>query len=217
MENDFDYFVEQFKKAITMIDEKIGQILKALDQKGYLDNCVVIFTSDHGDCLGDHGHSHKWTMYDAVTRVPAIVWAPKLIRGGRKIDDLGQQMDLGASILDLAGVRIPASMEAISLVPVLQGEKMAVGRSFVFAEHGRDTVLQDTENMIMVRSREWKLVCFLGEQYGQLFHLAEDPEEVHDLWVDPDMYEKKQELLNVLREWFIGSAYRTRGWKSEWR
>jgi arylsulfatase A-like enzyme len=202
---------------ITMVDEKIGQILQALETSGYLDRSVVIFTSDHGDSLGDHGHSHKWTMYDAVTRVPAIVWAPSLYPGGRRIDDLCQQMDLGATILDLAGTPKPASMEAASLVPLLRGDKVADGREFVFAEHGRDGILQDAENMIMVRSRNWKLVCFLDEQYGQLFNLTEDPEEVRDLWIDPAIYEKKQELLEVLREWFIGSVYRTRGWKSEWR
>ncbi|MCB0091765.1 MAG: sulfatase-like hydrolase/transferase, partial [Caldilineaceae bacterium] len=61
---------------VTMIDQKIGQILQALDVKGYLDNAVVIFTSDHGDCLTDHGHSQKWTMYDTITRMPMIVWTP---------------------------------------------------------------------------------------------------------------------------------------------
>ena len=59
-----------------MIDEKIGQILQALEEQGYLENAVVIFTSDHGDCLGDHGHIEKWTMYDIITRMPCIVWAP---------------------------------------------------------------------------------------------------------------------------------------------
>ena len=59
---------------VTMIDEKIGEILNALEKHGYLENGIVIFTSDHGDCLTDHGHSQKWTMYDLVTRVPMVVW-----------------------------------------------------------------------------------------------------------------------------------------------
>ena len=61
---------------VTMIDEKIGEILTVLDEQGYLENSIVIFTSDHGDCLGDHGHIQKWTMYDIITRVPMIVWSP---------------------------------------------------------------------------------------------------------------------------------------------
>jgi len=101
---------------VTMIDDKIGQILNALDQQGYLDNSVVIFTSDHGDCLGDHGHSQKWTMYDIITRAPTIVWSPGRFQAGVTIDDLCQQMDLGPAILELAGAEVPETMEAKSIL-----------------------------------------------------------------------------------------------------
>ena len=57
---------------VTMIDDKVGEIIDALEATGQLDNTVIVFTSDHGDCLTDHGHSQKWTMYDTVTRVPLI-------------------------------------------------------------------------------------------------------------------------------------------------
>ncbi len=89
---------------VTMIDKKIGEILHALKDKGYLENAVVVFTSDHGDCLTDHGHSQKWTMYDLITRMPTIVWSPGRFPGGRKLDGLCQQMDLGPALLQLAGL-----------------------------------------------------------------------------------------------------------------
>ncbi len=201
---------------VTMIDEKIGQILTALDARGYLDDAVVIFTSDHGDALSDHGHSQKWTMYDIITRVPMIVWAPGRFAPGRKLDALCQQMDVGPAILELAGVEIPASMEAESLSPSLNGEPWD-GRQYVFAEHSRDGILQETEFMTMVRTRDWKLVHFLDEAFGQLFHLANDPEEVHNLWDDPAAAEKKQELLDVLREWRIRSQLHTKDWARDSR
>jgi arylsulfatase len=201
---------------VTMIDEKIGQILEALDRRGYLDDAVVIFTSDHGDCLGDHGHSQKWTMYEVITRMPFIVWSPGRFAGGRQIGALCQQMDAGPAILELAGVAIPPSMEARSLLPALRGEPWQ-GRPYVFAEHSRDGILQETEYMTMVRSPEWKLVHFLGEPFGQLFDLVNDPQEVHNLWDDPAFVEKRRELLDVLREWRIRSQYHTREWGKEWR
>ena len=68
---------------VTMIDEKVGEIMDALENNGYLENSIIIFTSDHGDCLTDHGHSQKWTMYEQVTRVPLIVWAPNRFTGGK--------------------------------------------------------------------------------------------------------------------------------------
>jgi arylsulfatase A-like enzyme len=201
---------------VTMIDEKVGQILTALETRGYLENAVVIFTSDHGDALSDHGHSQKWTMYDVVTRVPLVVWAPDRFVPGRRIDALCQQMDVGAAILELAGLTPSDSMEAESLLAVLQGENW-LGREVVFAEHARDGILRETQYMTMVRSKNWKLVHFLGESFGQLFDLASDPGELNNLWNEPAAAEKKREMLDVLREWRIQSQYHTRNWAQEVR
>ena len=201
---------------VTMIDDKIGQILNALDQQGYLDNSVVIFTSDHGDCLGDHGHSQKWTMYDIITRAPTIVWSPGRFQAGVTIDDLCQQMDLGPAILELAGAEVPETMEAKSILPLLRGEGWS-SRDYVFAEHSRDGILQGTEFMSMVRSLDWKLVHFLDQPDGQLFDLTADPDEINNLWHQAEFADKKQELLAVLREWHIRSQYQTAGWAAEWR
>ena len=201
---------------VTMIDEKVGQIMAALEAKGYLENAVVIFTSDHGDCLTDHGHSQKWTMYDQITRVPLAVWAPDRFGSGRTVEGLCQQMDLGPALLELAGAQVPESLEATSLLPALHGEAWP-GRDYVFAEQAKDGILTDVEFMTMVRSRDWKLVHFLDESYGQLFDLSVDPTEVNDLWSDPAAAKRKQELLAVLREWRIRSQYHTRDWPAAWR
>jgi arylsulfatase len=200
---------------VTMIDEKVGQILQSLDSKGYLENAVVIFTSDHGDCLTDYGHSQKWTMYDTITRVPTLVWSPGRFEA-RTVEDLFQLMDLGPTILELAEVDVPDTMEAISMLTVLDGATGGCGRDYVFAEHSRDGIL-DTEFMAMVRSKDWKLVHFLDEPFGQLFNLSEDPEEVLNLWDDPNSTAKKQELLDVMRDWLVRCHLKTGGWKAEWR
>ena len=77
--------------------------------------------------------------------------------------------------------------------------------------------MRETEFMTMVRSREWKLVHFLGESFGQFFDLRQDPEERHDLWNEPSASEAKQQLLGELREWRIRSQYHTRDWGHDWR
>lgn len=201
---------------MTMIDDKVGQIMQALETQGYLENSVVIFTSDHGDALGDHGHSQKWTMYDIITRMPLIVWSPNRFTGGRQIDGLCQLMDIGPAILDLAEVPVAKSMEAESLLPAIKGEDWQP-REYVFAEHSRDGILQETEFMTMVRSQEWKLVHFLDEPFGQLFDLTNDPKELINLWDDPASADKKRELLDVLREWRIRSQLQTCNWGENWR
>lgn len=200
---------------VTMIDEKVGEILEALERNGYLDNSIIIFTSDHGDCLTDHGHSQKWTMYDLITRIPLTVWAPGRFPA-KTVDSLCQQMDLGPTILELAGIEVPPTLEAISMLDALEGADWN-GRNFVFAEQIKDGILTGCEFMTMVRNKAWKLVHFLDEPYGQLFDMLKDPNEVNNLWSDPDAANMKQELLSVLREWRIRSGIHTADWSQDWR
>lgn len=204
---------------VTMIDEQVGGIFEALEERGYLDNSIVIFSSDHGDCLTDHGHSQKWTMYDLITRMPLIVWKGKNVElpgfePGRRVDGLCSQFDIGPAILELAGVTPPTKMEARSLLPAIQNADWQE-REYVFAEQQRDGILTGCEFMTMVRSRTWKLVHFLGaegEQPGQLFDLAQDPDEVQNLWDSPapEHQAKKQELLTELRVWRMRSQLQTK-------
>ncbi|MAV35478.1 MAG: arylsulfatase [Planctomycetaceae bacterium] len=201
---------------VTMIDEKLGQILEALKRNGYLENSIVIFTSDHGDCLTDHGHSQKWTMYDQITRVPLIVWSESRFKGGRVVDRLCQQMDLGPTLLELAEIPIPTTLEAISLLPVLENTSLAL-RDVVFAEQAQDGILAGTRFMTMVRNKRWKLVHFLDAPYGQLFDLQNDPDEIHNLWEDAVAMPVRQEMLAVLREWRIRSQLHTADWCQDWR
>jgi arylsulfatase A-like enzyme len=201
---------------VTMIDEKIGQILEALEKKGILENSVVIFTTDHGDCLGDHGHSQKWTMYDTITRTPLIVWAPGRWAGGRKIDKLIQQFDIGPTILELAGVPVPETFEARSLTPLLEGQE-APEREYVFAEQRRDGILTGCEMMTMVRDKEWKLVHYLGNDDGELYDMVNDPKEHENLWDNPEHQERKQQLLTVLFEWYMRSRMEAADWAEPWR
>jgi len=202
---------------VTMIDEKVGQILNALNERGYLENAVVIFTSDHGDCLGDHGHIQKWTMYDVITRVPLIVWAPGRFPGGKRVEGLYQQQDLAPTIMELAGLPVPETWETVSLLPALAGEPDAKAREYVYAEQARDGILTHTEMMTMVRSREWKMVHYLGQPDGELYHLAEDPGEHRNLWADPAHTARRAELLDALRDWLMRSNLRTGDLAAPWR
>jgi arylsulfatase len=188
---------------MTLIDEQIGRILEALERKGYLENAVVLFTSDHGDCLGDHGHIQKWTMYDTITRMPTIVWAPGRLPAGRRVDEMIQQMDLAPMLFEWAGLEPPAGA-AVSALPVALGERP--GREVAFAEHSADGILREVKFVTMVRTRDWKLVHYLDQPWGELYDLQSDPEEVHNLWDDPACAGVRQELLAVLRDWRVRGA-----------
>ncbi|MFW5744543.1 MAG: sulfatase, partial [Spirochaetota bacterium] len=124
---------------VSMIDEQVGGIMDTLASQGLLDDTVVVFASDHGDSLGDHGHSQKWNMYEETVHVPAIVWMGERARvelgpdarsgageptptggfePGARVSSLVSLFDLGPTILDLAGVTPPPDMEAVSLLPL---------------------------------------------------------------------------------------------------
>lgn len=202
---------------VTMIDEKVGEIINALDRQGYLDDSILIFTSDHGDCLTDHGHSQKWTMYEQITRVPMIVWAPSRFGKARAVDALVQQMDLGPTILDWAGIPVPEDWEAVSLSAALDEDADFAGRPFVYCEQVRDAVLTGCKFMTMVRDQTHKLVHFLDEPDGQLFDLEADPDELVNLWNTPDSAGHQKRLLDELREWRIRSGIHTKDWCQDWR
>jgi len=191
---------------VTMIDEKVGQILDSLRANGYLENAVVIFTSDHGDCLGDHALGQKWNMYDTIVHVPTVIWSSGVCAGGRVVDDLYQWFDLGPTILELAGLDVPDNFEAISMVPALRDDPTAAGRDYVFCEHARDRIMRTTALEVMIRDRDWKLVYFPDHDEGQLFDLNADPAEEHDLWHESAHAGQKQKLLLAMQRWFMAST-----------
>ncbi len=197
---------------VTMIDEQVGRILAALEQRGMLDNSVVIFTSDHGDCLGDHGLVEKWNMYDSSVRVPLVVWAPERYQGNRVVEALTQWFDIGPTVLELAGAKQAYPMEAKSLLPFMEGDGETDQRQYVFSEHAPDPMLQDIGYLYMVRGERYKLVDYRGKGEGQLFDLESDPNEQVDLWDDPGHGETRRRLERALDDWLVSSTSRYSGW-----
>jgi arylsulfatase len=200
---------------VSMIDEQVGLLIEALERRGVLDDTVIVFTSDHGDCLNDHGHSQKWSMYEPSVRVPAILWGPG-IAAGQQVDGLTALMDLGPTVLELAGIEPPEWMEAESLVPALRGDAWT-GRDFAFSEHARDVILFGTELMTMVRDDRYKLVEFIDHEDGQLFDLDDDPQEERSLWDSAEHAGIRTHLSGVIARWRAESALHTATWPKPFR
>ncbi|MDF1850797.1 MAG: sulfatase-like hydrolase/transferase [Verrucomicrobiales bacterium] len=195
---------------VSMIDEEVGRIMESLEAQGYLEDSIIVFTSDHGDCLTDHGHSQKWTMYEQVTRVPLIFWAADGRFGaGRRVEDLVSLFDVGPTLMELAGVEVPDHFSARSLLPALDGDTSWKGRGYVFAEHPRDGNFTTADYQVMVRSEDWKLVEIYGSdeveggREGMLFDFRSDPREENNLWNDPEYESVRQELREALLAWRI--------------
>ena len=191
---------------MTMIDHQVGRILAALDARGYLDNALVVFTSDHADALGDHGHIQKWTMYDTVVRVPLIFWSKNLgLRRGTR-DDLVQMMDIAPTILDAAGAEVPGDFEARSLWGAVTEGGDYQPRDAVYAELARDHIQTGSEFILMRRDRRWKVVVYLDDTSGELYDLQADPDEVRNLWNDASVQAIRDELQRECLMWLARGA-----------
>lgn len=194
---------------VTMIDEKVGEIMDALERKNYLDNTIVIFCSDHADALGDHGHIQKWTMYDTVVRVPLVIWSPARVKTGIS-DELVQLMDVSPSILDACGIAQPNNWEAKSLTSILCDGRSPDGRfrDYVYAELARDHIQSAAEFVIMRRNHDWKQVIYVGDDEGELYDLRSDPGETTNLWSDPAHRERRDIGTRDILTWATLGTYR---------
>lgn len=185
---------------IEMVDRHLGELLDALEERGALDNTIVVFQSDHGDLLGDHGLVFKGArFFDGVVRVPLIVRWPKAFPGGRSIAALAELIDVAPTLLDSAGLEIPEAMQGRSLLPVLRGQTEDTGKRAVVSEfldscnfsEGTD----DRTRAVMSFDGRYKMVTFRGHDLGELYDLEEDPGEFEDLWDRADCRDIKLAAL----------------------
>jgi choline-sulfatase len=159
---------------ISFVDHHIGEMLDTLDRHGMADNTVVIFTGDHGDMLGERGLWYKMSFFEHSARIPLIVRQPG-VAGGERIDEHVGLLDIAPTMLDLAGVDVPATMDGRS---VLDG---GVDKTVVGEYLGEGAV----SPIFMIRRSDWKYVSSLADP-PQLFNVAVDPSELSNLAADPE-------------------------------
>ena len=206
-DDDIQLLHRYYSANVSMIDYQVGQILSTLEQRGYLDNTIVIFCSDHADALGEHGHIQKWTMYDCVTRVPLIVWSPKTVKMQHQCADLVQLMDIAPTILNFANIEPPHNWEALALNKMLETGCWDDQRSdhklrkYVYAELGRDHIQSGAEYVIMRRDEHWKYVIYPGNDTGELYDIQNDPHETVNLWNDPQYLDQRKEATIEILSW----------------
>ena len=182
---------------IKQIDDNIGRIPQVLDESGQRKNTIVIFTTDHGEALGDHGLIQKGCrFYEGLTRVPLVFSWPGTIKPGVISPALVELMDIPATLLELAGLPIPEEMQSRSLAPLLTGSAgPEEHREAVRCEFYDALALPDSSFGTMYRNRRYKLVVYHGHGLGELYDLQTDPGEFDNLWDDPNASDIKAALL----------------------
>ena len=172
---------------IKLIDDQVGRMLAALEETGQRENTVIIFMSDHGEMLGDHGLIQKGCrFYEGLVRVPLIWSWPGVTQPGLRSDALVELTDMAPTILELTGQPLPERMQGRSLAPILTGQSPPDHhRDFVRCEYYDALDLSDGTFASMFRESRYKLVVYHGHNLGELYDLQEDPAEFNNLWDDP--------------------------------
>ncbi len=187
-EKEMKQHIADYYACITCFDYHIGRVLDYLNQKGKLDNTIVVWTSDQGLAVGGrHGLMGKQNLYEEF-KSPLIIAGPGI--GNGRSDALVYLFDLYPTLLDIAQLNIPASLEGKSLVPVLH-KKVEKVRDHLFAAY------RDCQRMI--RDRQYKLLYYPKIERYQLFDVLKDPWELHDLAGRPDYSAKQSQLQKELR------------------
>ncbi len=192
--------------CLAGVDENVGRVLAALDELKLAENTVVVFTSDNGFYLGEHGLGDKRSAYEESIRIPLLVRWPKLgaQARGKLVDKLALNIDLAPTILDLAGVKVPAPMHGQSWRPLLEGDVQAAAQwrtAFLYEYFFERNFSIPT--VLAVRTQKAKLIQYPGhDDWTELFDLAADPYETKNLAADPDA----QGLLAQMRAEFDRQA-----------
>jgi arylsulfatase A-like enzyme len=193
---------------ITMIDEKIGEMLVALEKKRILDNTIVVFTSDHGNMLLDHALFVKWSAYEGSVRVPLLVWYPKRFPGGRRTMRLTQTFDVVPALLEEARCSLPEGRQWRSCARFLRRRpEPEPERRYVYAMVERDRGLKRCPStFVMVRSRDHKFVSYQDSESRELYDLRRDPNELHNVASDPRYAVVRREHEKELARWLSGKG-----------
>jgi arylsulfatase A-like enzyme len=171
---------------IACIDDAVGSVLHALDRSGKRDDTVVIFTSDHGDHLGDHRLMLKGAeQYQSIVRVPFIWSDPQANGQPKRTGAIGSTMDIGTTVLERAKIEPASGMQSKSLLPALDGQPV---RDWAFIQYDHQAPNPGTNEPARVHTlidERHRLSVFHGTGWGELYDLQDDPGEFDNLWDDP--------------------------------
>ncbi|UCC85136.1 MAG: sulfatase [Gemmatimonadota bacterium] len=199
----YQRYLKDYLRTITSIDDNLGRLLTYLDRSGLAENTVVIYSSDQGFYLGDHGWYDKRWMYEESLRMPLIVRWPRVVEPGSDNSDLVQNLDFAETFLEIAGVAVPAEMQGRSLLPLLRGEVPDDWRDAIYYQYFEYPAVHMVRRHYGVRTMRYKLIHYYEIGEWELFDLHNDPEELNSVYGHPDyadVLEELEEMLRRLRE-----------------
>lgn len=201
----FQRYMRDYAKVVKSLDDNIGKVLDYLEQHDLLKNTLVVYTSDQGFYMGEHGWFDKRFMYEESMRTPLIMHLPEGLKARGTINEMVQNIDYAPTFLDLAGAEIPSDIQGVSLLPLLEGKhpKWRKGLYYHFYEYPAE---HRVKRHYGVRGERYKLIHFYNDiDEWELFDLQNDPHELNNIYGQPGTEKitkkMKQELWKLQVEY----------------
>ena len=204
----YQRYIKDYLRCIASVDDNVGRMLDYLDEQGLAENTLVIYSSDQGFYLGEHGMYDKRWMYEESLRMPLVARWPGRIKAGTVVEELTQNIDFAPTFLDAAGVDTPVAMQGESLVPLMAGEAVADWRDAIYYhyyEKGEHNVARHEG----VRTAWYKLIHYYDVEQWELFDLEKDPQEMKSVYGDAGYGEvlamMEQKLVSLKKQYEVKS------------
>lgn len=200
----YQRYMQDYLGTIKSVDENVGRVLDYLEANNLMDNTIIVYTSDQGFYLGEHGWFDKRFVYDQSFKTPLLISWGNHIKAGSKSDALVQNLDFAQTFLDIAGVKQPADMQGKSLLPVLTGNMKNWKRDALYYHYYEHPSEHNVNRHYAAITKNYKLIhYYFDNDYWELIDRKKDPNEQHNYYNDPkyskirdDMHQK----LDALRK-----------------
>ena len=196
----YQRYVKDYLRCIDAVDDNVGRVLDYLDKSGLAENTVVIYTSDQGWYLGEHGWFDKRWMYEESFRTPCLIRWPGKIKPGSVNTNMAMNLDFAETFLDIAGAKIPADMQGKSLVPLLTGKTPADWRKSVYYHYYEFPQPHHVHPHYGIRTERYKLIHFYTIDEWERFDLEKDPQEMNSIYAEESSKQSVEELKKGLEE-----------------
>ena len=197
----FQRYMQDYLATISSVDDNVGRVLDYLEKNQLSDNTIVVYTSDQGFYLGEHGWFDKRFIYDESFKTPLLIKWPNEIKPGTTSDEMVQNLDFAQTFLEAAMIDVPNDMQGESLIPLLKGDNKNWNRESVYYHYYEYPSVHMVKRHYGIVNKEFKLIHFYYDvDEWELYDRKNDPNEMNNVYNDPDYIEVVNKLTQDLKE-----------------
>lgn len=195
----YQRYMRDYLKVEKSLDDNVGRVLKYLEENGLLENTLVVYTSDQGFYMGEHGWFDKRFMYEESFRTPLVMMLPKGLERRGEVPEIVQNIDYAPTFLSIAGVEVPADMQGVSMLPLLTGEEVENWRTSLYYHYHEYPAEHSVKRHYGVRDGRYKLIHFYNDiDKWELYDLENDPYEMRNIYGESGTEPIARSMLHLL-------------------